>query len=274
MQERLLSIEHGVDMQFNRTVKRLINSYLFGPGRMTTERILGQSAIYFPIYDHYIRKYDIPTEMKFLSVIESHLDPRARSPKGAGGLWQFMPKTGRLFGLQINNYVDERFDVHKASDAAARYLSELFDRYQDWTLAIAAYNCGPGNVNKAIRKAKSKNFWRIKKHLPKETQGYVQKFIAVKYVMTYYMFYDIRPKYPDYDLMLTQSIKIFKRKTFSQIAKETGVPKAIIEKFNPNFKRKVIPPSAKGYSIVLPKIGSIEAVPIEFMGYKPTNRLN
>ncbi|MEO1627141.1 MAG: lytic transglycosylase domain-containing protein [Bacteroidota bacterium] len=269
--QRLNEIEHAIDMRSNGTIRRLINSYLFGPGRQTTEQLVGYSSIYFPIFEHYLRKHRVPSEIKYLSVIESHLDPKAISPMGARGLWQFMPKTARLFDLQINNYVDERYDIHKASNAAARYLSELFDRYQDWTLAIAAYNCGPGNLNKAIRKGKSKNFWRIKKHLPRETQGYVQKFIAVKYVMTYYMFYDIRPIYPDYDHMLTQSIRVFKRKSFQQISEETGIAQNVIEHFNPKFKRKVIPPSAKGHSLVLPKIGPIEAVPIQILGYKPND---
>lgn len=264
--QRLNDLEHGVDIKYNSTIRKLINSFVYG-GRQTTERVLGQSAIYFPIFDEYIRKYNVPDEIKYLSIVESMLNPKARSPVGAGGIWQFMPKTGRLYGLKINNYVDERFDIHKASEASAHYLSDLFEKYQDWTLAIAAYNCGPGRLDGAIRKARSKDFWKLKKHLPEETQLYVPKFIAVKYVFTYYMYYGLRPAYPDYNEMLTQPTKVFKRKNFKQIAKETGIPRKLLEKYNPSFRRKIIPPSLEGHTLVIPLISPIEKSTLETMGY-------
>lgn len=265
--DRLNDIEHGVDMRYNNDVKMLINSFVYG-GRRTTERIVGQSVIYFPIFEQYTEKYNIPTELKYLAVVESMLNEKARSPIGAAGLWQFMSKTGRLYGLTVNRRLDERYDIHKSSEAAAHYLKDLFDMYQDWTLAIAAYNCGPGTVNSAIRRGRSKNFWKIRKYLPEETRYYVPKFIAVKYVFTYYMYYRLTPKYPDYGTMITQKTTIFEAKTFQQISEETGVSISMIRRFNPAYRNNTIPASESGHYLVLPVIGTTGRQEMEYLGYQ------
>lgn len=265
IKERLYGIEKSVELKFNKEVKRYINSYV-KHGRRTTERILGRSAVYFPIFEYYLELYNLPEDLKYLTIIESALITKAISPKGAGGLWQFIRSTGRSYDLKINNYVDERFDIHKSSEAAARLLSDLYVRYGDWSLVIAAYNSGTVNVDRAIRKTRSKDFWKIRKHLPKETQDYVPKFIAASYVMNYYLFYNLRPEYPDYSLQLTSSTKIYSRFSFKEIAKESGVPIEVIRMLNPGFKRQVIPPSSEGYNLVLPQVGLNASFDVEQMG--------
>ena len=147
------------------------------------------------------------------------------------------------------------FDIHKASKAAARYLRDLYKRYDDWALVLAAYNCGPGRLNKAIEKGGSREFWKIRKHLPEETRNYVPKFIAACYVMNYYLFHDLRPEYPDYNLQMIDVVKIYKRRSFRQLSKETGISQELIISLNPSYRRKIIPPSKKGHNLVLPVIG-------------------
>ena len=263
--ERLETIEKSVDLIFNSEVKKYINSYVRG-GRKGTENIIGKSAIYFPVFEYYLKLYNLPEDLKYLAVIESALMPGAVSPKGAGGLWQFMRSTARMYDLKINDYVDERYDIHKSSDAAARLLSDLYDSYGDWSLVIAAYNSGTVNVNKAIKKEGKKDFWKIRKHLPKETQDYVPKFIAASYVMNYYHFYDIRPNYPDYNLQLTAVTKIYSRYSFRQLANDSGIPIELIKTLNPSFKKQIIPPSVEGYNLVLPRIGLSSTFEYELFG--------
>ncbi|MFT4664551.1 MAG: membrane-bound lytic murein transglycosylase D [Polaribacter sp.] len=265
IKDRLSVIEGSVKLKFNKEVKRYINSYV-KRGRHGTEQILGRSAIYFPIFEYYLELYNLPEDLKYLTIIESALITKAVSPKGAGGLWQFIRSTARSYDLKINNYVDERFDIHKSSEAAARLLSDLFVEYEDWSLVIAAYNSGTVNVNKAIRKSRSRDFWKLRKYLPKETQDYVPKFIAASYVMNYYMFYNLRPSYPDYTFQLTNPTKIYSRFSFKKIAKESGVPIKVIRMLNPGYSRQIIPPSSEGYYLVLPKVGLKESFDVEQMG--------
>ncbi len=264
--KRLSNIQQSVELKFNKEVKRYINSYVKG-GRTTTENILGRSAIYFPIFEYYLQLYNLPEDLKFLAIIESELKTSAVSHKGAGGLWQFIPSTGRMYGLKMNNYVDERFDIHKSSDAAARLLSDLYARYNNWSLAIAAYNSGTVNIDNAIRKGRSKDFWKIRKYLPKETQHYVPKFIAVCYVMNYYLFYNLRPNYPDYSMQLTTTSKIYTRNSFQKISEKSGIPVKVIRQLNPGYIRQIIPPSAEGYNLVLPMIGWHDGFDLEQLTY-------
>jgi len=158
------------------------------------------------------------------------------------------------YGLRIDNFVDERCDPYKATSAAMKYLSDLHARFGDWALAIASYNCGEGTMQKAMRKARSKNFWKVRKELPKETQLYIPKFIAATYLMDNYLFYDLHPAYPDYDVQLTKIVVVYERKSFKQIAKDTGHSIELIKKLNPAYKRGIIPPSAKGRNLILPRL--------------------
>ena len=155
----------------------------------------------------------------------------------------------------IDDYRDERYDIYKSSKAAAAFLVDLHTRFKDWTLVIAAYNCGPGRLNKAIKRAKSRDFWKIKKHLPKETQHYVQKFIAMNYVMNYYLFHDIHPAYPDYNLQMTHEVTVYERSSFKKLSEESAIPIEIIRKFNPAYKKEILPASRMGNKIVLPQLG-------------------
>jgi len=265
--DRLEVIEKSVDLKFNSQVNKYINGYV-KRGRKGTEKIIGNSSIYFPIFEYYLDLYNLPDDLKYLTVIESALQPKAVSPKGAGGLWQFIRSTGRKYGLKINNYVDERYDIHKSTEAAVQLLSDLHNRYGDWSLALAAYNSGTVNVNRAIKKAGSKNFWKIKRYLPKETQDYVPKFIAASYVMNYYHFYNIRPAYPDYDLQITAVTKVYDRYSFKQLSYDSGIPIEIIKKLNPAFKKQIIPPSVEGYNLVLPRIGLSSSFEYELFGVR------
>ena len=242
------------EVRINKNVKKYISSYLVR-GKSNTQRIIGNATIYFPIFEEYLNAHNLPNELKYLSVIESHLNPNAVSPRGATGLWQFMAPTARKMGLIIDDYVDERKDIYRSTDAALQYLQELYARYQDWGLAIAAYNCGPGRVDRALRNTNGASFWDIRSSLPKETRHYLDRFIAVNYAMKNYQFYNLRPRYPDYTLQMTQVQKIRTRFSFTKIAKLTGLKKSTIVQLNPSYRKEIIPPNHDGYYLVLPAIG-------------------
>ena len=243
-----------LEVRVNKTVKKYINSYLVR-GKANTQKIIGNSTIYFPVFEEYLEAHSLPNELKYLAVIESHLNPNALSPSGAAGLWQFMKPTARKMGLVIDDYVDERKDIYRSTDAALQYLQELHSRYQDWGLAIAAYNCGPTRINKELSKLNGKTFWDIRSSLPKETQNYLDRFIAINYAMKNYQFYNLRPRYPDYTLQMTQVHKIHTRFSFSKIAKLTGLSINTIIQLNPSYRKNIIPPNHIGYYLVLPVIG-------------------
>ena len=216
------------------------------------EYMLGLSDYYFPIFEGELDAAKLPLELKFLPIIESALTPTAISRAGAAGLWQFMISTGRMYNLEINSLVDERFDPIKSTKAAARYLKELYSIYGDWNLAIAAYNCGPGGVNKAIRRAGGKqDFWEIYPYLPKETRAYVPIFIAANYSMIYYEEHNLCPKTVRLPKM-TDTIMVNKRIHFQQISSVLKMPVEEIRLLNPQYKRDIIPGDIKPYSICLP----------------------
>jgi membrane-bound lytic murein transglycosylase D len=178
----------------------------------------GLSNFYFPLFEATLAKYNLPQELKYLPIIESGLNPKIVSKAGASGLWQFMYGTAKMYGLEINSYVDERNDPIKATDAAARFLKDLYDIYGDWHLVIAAYNCGPGNVNKAVRRSGgTQNYWAIYSHLPRETRGYIPIFIAANYVMNYVSDHQLYPVKPSFEI-LTDTVQITTFVNFQQIA--------------------------------------------------------
>lgn len=243
-----------LEVRVNKNVKKYIGSYLVR-GKASTQKIIGNSSIYFPIFEEYLEAHNLPNELKYLAVVESHLNPNALSPSGAVGLWQFMKPTAREMGLVIDDYVDERKDIYRSTDAALKYLKELHGRYQDWALALAAYNCGPSKINRELSKSNGKSFWDIRPFLPKETQKYLDRFIAVNYAMKNYQFYNLRPIYPDYTFQMTQVQKIHTRFSFAKIAKLTGLNINTIIQLNPSYRKKIIPPNYDGYYLVLPVIG-------------------
>lgn len=249
--KRLIESELEVNLTYNKTVKNYIKMYTERK-RELVEVMLGLSAYYFPIFEETLDRYNMPLELKYLPVIESALNPVARSRVGANGLWQFMYGTGKELKLEITTFVDERRDPVKASDAAARYLQKLYDRYDDWHLAIAAYNCGPGNVNRAIRRSGGKrNYWDIYYRLPRETRGYVPAFIAAMYTMEYFKEHKLEPRYPEIPLMV-DTVMIHNYLHFDQIAQTLNIEKEEIRALNPMYRRDVIPAkSNKAYPLIL-----------------------
>jgi len=243
-----------MEIEYDKNVKKFVKKYI-AKDRIGTELLLGRQTTFLPIFEKYINKFQLPRELKNLPIIESALNPNAESQVGAKGLWQFMPSTGRVYDLTINDYVDERCDPVKSTIAGLSYLKDLYSKYGDWKLAIASYNCGPGRVDRAIRKAGKSSFNDIKKYLPKETQEYIAKFIATSYVMDNYFFHDLRPIYPIYTLQFVKVVKLYKRTSLKKIAKQTGMNIDIIQKLNPSYRKGIIPPSAEGNFIIIPIFG-------------------
>jgi len=252
--ERLNEMHLEVDVRLTKRVKKYIRDYTLLASR-SSEIALGQSTLYFPIFEELNNSFGLPDEIKYLMVVESALKPTATSRVGARGLWQLMPATARMHGLQINDYVDERADPYRSTSAALQHLTDLYNEFDNWTLAIAAYNCGNGRMRSAIRKGKSKNFWKIKSHLPKETQAYVEKFIAAAYTMEYYHFYDLRPKYPDYTEQYTQAMLTYDYGRLSEISTKEGINLALLKSLNPSYNMDIIPVSKDGNIVIVPSLG-------------------
>jgi len=251
--QRLKDIEQVVDLSYNKVVGNYIKMYT-ERRRNQVEVMLGLSAYYFPIFEETLDKYDMPLEIKYLAIIESALNPVARSRAGANGLWQFMYGTAKSMKLEITSFVDERRDPIKSTDAAARYLMKLHSIYGDWHLAIAAYNCGPGNVNRAIRRSGGKgNYWEIYYRLPRETRGYVPAFIAATYAFEYHKEHNLVPRYPEISLSV-DTIMINDYLHFNQIAAKIDIEKEQLRALNPMYRRDVIPAkTSKPYPLVLPQ---------------------
>jgi len=251
--QRLQSMQSAVSLSFNNTVKSFITMYTVRKPKQVAV-MLGLGNYYFPMFEEALAKYDLPMELKYLPIIESALNPGANSVASAVGLWQFMYSTGKMYKLEISTFVDERRDPLKATDAAARYLRDLYNIYQDWHLVIAAYNCGPGNVNKAIKRSgNAKDYWKIYYRLPKETRGYVPAFIAANYVMNFYQSHNILPKSPDFPI-ITDTLMVNDYLHFNQISEIIGIPVEQIRSLNPQYRRDIIPASKdKSYSLVLPQ---------------------
>lgn len=234
-----------IDLVYNKHVKSFIDVYAVQK-RSKTERILGLSDVYFPLFEQTLDKYNMPLELKYLAVVESALNPTAGSWAGAKGLWQFMYATGKQYGLNSTTIVDDRYDPLKATDAACRHLRDLYNQFGDWFLALAAYNSGAGNVNKAIRRAGGiKNYWAIWPYLPRETRGYVPAFIAVNYVMNYAPEHNICPLDPGIIKNGTDTVTVHDVLHFDQLNEMLGVPMADLKFFNPQYKAEIIPATSK-----------------------------
>lgn len=248
---RLALLPHVIELPYNAYVRSMIEVYT-QKRRDLLSYMLGAGNYYFPIFEQALDVRDMPLELKYLPVIESALNVTAISPMGAAGLWQFMIGTGRLYGLEVNSLIDERMDPVKSTDAATRFLKDLYKVYGDWHLAIAAYNCGPGNVNKAIRRSGGKrDFWAIYPYLPRETRGYVPIFIAANYAMNYAREHNICPEETEMPL-LVDTVMVTNRIHFEQLSEVLGVPKEQIRKLNPQYRRDIIPGDIRPYSLCLP----------------------
>lgn len=242
------------NVEYNPTLERVIKSYLKNR-RNSLARLMALSNYYFPMFEETLDRYDLPLEMKYLAIVESALNPRARSRVGAKGLWQFMFSTGRLFDLGVSSYVDERSDPHMATEAASRYLKQLYENLGDWDLALAAYNSGPGNVSKAIRRSGGMtNYWNIRGFLPRETAGYVPAFLATMYIFEYAEEHGFDPKArPPMHFPATDTVKVKKMITLEQVAVVTNMDIEELEFLNPSYKLGIIPViEGKEYTLRLP----------------------
>ncbi|MDP4265828.1 MAG: LysM peptidoglycan-binding domain-containing protein [Bacteroidota bacterium] len=249
-----LNANSAFKLVYNQDVKAYINVYAVQKRKLTA-RILGMAKMYFPYFEEKLDKYNMPLELKYLAAVESAINPRAKSPAGAGGIWQFMYGTGIMYNLEETSYVDDRYDPYKATIAACRHMKDLYNMYHDWALVLAAYNSGAGNVNKAIRRAGGiMDFWKIQRYLPKETQAYVPAFIAVVYVMNYAQEHNLYPILPKYLHFEIDTVHIHQQVSFAQISETLKIPYEDIEFLNPTYKKGIIPFNAeKPYSLVLPK---------------------
>jgi len=249
--QRLRDLVSPVPLAYNYLVRNTINTYVERYPDMTG-RILGLARCYFPMIEDALLAAGLPIELRALPIIESALQATAVSRAGAVGLWQFMPSTGKSYGLEINSLVDERRDPVRATAAACLFLKELYQIFGDWTLAIAAYNCGPGNVSKAIARSGGKSFWEIYDYLPRETRGYVPAFIGATYAFNYHRQHGIEPTEPPIPLAV-DTIRVNRVTHFEQIASTIDVPMETLRLLNPQYRLDIVPASTKPYTLVLPQ---------------------
>lgn len=249
---RLHSMPTVMELSFNSVVKNYIEMYA-SRRREQVSYMLALGDYYFPLFEQALDREGLPLELKYLPVIESALNPVAVSRAGATGLWQFMLRTGKGYGLEVNSLVDERRDPYKATEAAVRYLKDLYAIYHDWNLVIAAYNCGPGNVNKAIARSGGKSdYWQIYYRLPRETRGYVPAFIAANYIMNHYADHNICPVHMQASPSALDTIHVNERLHLDQVSAVLDIPVEELRRLNPQFRKDVIPGNSKPYALVLP----------------------
>lgn len=243
LKERLaeLNARTPFNVEYNPSLESVIRGYLKNR-RRTMAKLMALSDYYFPMFEEQLDRYGLPLEMKYLAIVESALDPRARSRVGATGLWQFMFSTGKIFGLEVNSYVDERSDPVMATVAACKYLKSLEKSLGDWDLALAAYNSGPGNVAKALRRSGGyTNYWNIRHHLPRETAGYLPAFLATMYIFEFAEEHGFKSAGPKYPFIATDTIKVKKMITLEQVAKVTNMSLDEVTFLNPSYKLGIIP---------------------------------
>ncbi len=251
IKERLPQIRLPFEPKYNARVRNYIKDYVV-IGYRQTEEMLGHSIRYFPIFEHYLTVNRLPKELMYLPIVESGLDPTAKSPAGAAGLWQLMSATARQYGLRIDGQVDERLDPYRSTEVAVRILADLYAQFGDWRLVLAAYNCGPGKVLAAMRASGCKDYWSLEPHLPAETRRYVPSYIAAAYVFSFYHHHDLTPKYPALNLRETRVLKVYQGLTFQQIATACGVSPTTISTLNPAYVQRTVPKSTKGHYVIVP----------------------
>ena len=260
--ERLSRMPSVMEMAYNDVVRKFIDRYAVRL-RHSISYMLGACNFYMPIFEEALEAYQLPLELKYLPIIESALTPTAVSRAGAAGLWQFMLTTGRHYDLKVNSLVDERRDPVKSSYAAARYLSDLYKIFGDWNLVIAAYNCGPGNINKAIHRANgNKDYWQIYPYLPNETRGYVPAFIAANYIMTYYSLHNICPmttKLP----AKSDTVMISRKLHLEQVAAVMNISIDLLRSLNPMYRRDIVPGNTELSPLRLPQAETIRFIDLQ-----------
>lgn len=261
LKERLKHLDDTTPffVAYNPILENVINSYL-KYRKKYYPRLMAKAEYYFPMFEKYLDQYDIPLEMKYLAIVESTLDPRARSRVGARGLWQFMYLTGKQYKLNVSSYVDDRQDPIKATVAACKYLSDLYNIFGDWDLALAAYNSGPGNVSKAIKRSGGyQNYWNLRQYLPRETAGYVPAFYATMYLFKYAKEHGLAPENPPIYHFATDTIHIKRTVSFDQISETSGIDSEMLQFLNPAYKLDIIPfVKGKNYSVTLPRNATVK----------------
>ncbi len=271
---RLQALPCVIELPYNERVRAFILRYVKRSPKQVA-RMMRMSEYYFPIFEEALGRYNLPYELKYVPIIESALNPSARSHAGAAGLWQFMPSTAKLFGLEVNSLVDERMDPIKATEAACRFLKSMYTIYRDWNLVIAAYNCGSGNVNKAIRRAGGKrDFWSIYPYLPRETRNYVPIFIAANYAMNYGQEHGIC-KAPIEKTLITDTILTSRRLHLHQVSKNLDIEIDELRRLNPQYTRDILP-GGTTYALCLPadKIGLYIDQEDSILAYKADSLIN
>ncbi|MEP7267186.1 MAG: transglycosylase SLT domain-containing protein [Saprospiraceae bacterium] len=251
LEARIMNVTNLFEPKFTSEVKGYLRVYLTSRPEWT-QILLGRTSIYFPIFERKIEEKGLPNDLKIVSIIESALRTSARSRVGAQGLWQFMPGTAKMNDLVIDKYVDEREDPYRATDAALEYLTDLYNRYNNWALAIAAYNSGPGRVNQAIAISGSKNFWQLRNYLPRETRNYVPAFLAAAYMLKHFEEYYITPESTRLDFQITKALKIYNEISFQSIADITGISISDIRFLNTSYRKDMIPSNKIGFTLLLP----------------------
>ena len=247
---RLNSISGKVELNYNSYVFSFID-YLTIRNREYARMILRRQTLYMPIFEKYLKEYDMPDELKYLSIVESGLNPKALSRSGALGLWQFIPSTGKGMGLRIDSHFDDRMSVEKSTEAACKYLKGLYRSFGDWQLALAAYNCGPGYVGKAIKRCGKKDFWKIYACLPQETRSYVPQFIAVTYLMNFHKEHNLYPEFYEYPMQY-DTVSVSQYLNIDMLCKHMGICSEDIFTLNPEIKRNYIPNSESNFLLRYP----------------------
>lgn len=254
VKERINRLTIPFEAKYDLEVRNRIKDYVTN-GYRDTERMLGRTPAFFPIFEHYLSLHGLPRELRYLPIVETGLQTKAHSHAGAAGLWQFIRPSARLYDLEINHQVDERYDVYRSSEAAVLMLSRLHSHYNDWSLVLAAYNCGPARVNAAIRQAGSRDFYTVANFLPQETRNYVPRFVAAAYITNYYSHHGLKPDFRGPFNQPVSGIKLYDRYTFGEIAHASGVPVETIHQLNPAYRTSVVPKRADGHFLLLPASG-------------------
>lgn len=250
---RLSLLDNSImEHRFDESVKRRIVNYVEN-WPISSARLLARSARFFPIFEEQLMAAGMPLGLKYITVQESALRPYATSHVGAGGLWQLMPGTARELGLTVNDVLDERLDPELGCAAGLEYLKIQYERYEDWALALAAYNCGPGNVNKALRRSRGHDYWSIRKHLPRETRNYLPNIIAAAYVMAFHHHHDLAPAPMDLDMQLTEAITVYRKLSLYRVAQVTGLRPDVVVELNAQYLAGYLPGMPGGHRLRLPK---------------------
>ncbi|MEL7118427.1 MAG: transglycosylase SLT domain-containing protein [Bacteroidota bacterium] len=259
IQERLAQIDIPFQFTYTDLITKQIRQYVT-TGKRDAEIILGRLDIYFPIVEHYLKAYNLPDELKYLPMIESGYRLSVKSHVGASGMWQMMQTTAKYYDLTVSTYEDERSDPYASTEAAVRMLSDMYRQFGDWSLVLAAYNSGPGRVQRAIRTAGSKDFDKVKQFLPSETQAYIPKFVAAAYIANYYTNHNLNPRVPKFDLNNTRTLKVFQGVSFSELTKVSGVSSAELAVLNPAYLRGYVPANNVSGNYLLLPAQSVDAI--------------